>query len=75
MTTYLKVTDESELLGEVIRARREELGLTLADLGQTLGYGLESIRRWEKPSIAGLRRLARALGTTAGTLLDESERE
>ena len=60
--------------GKKIKARREELGLTLEQLGQAVGVGKSTVRKWETGMIANMRRdkiaiLAKALKTTPAYLM------
>lgn len=62
-------------LGSRIRARRQWLEGTQADLGKAIGVGWQMIQKYEagtsEPPAGTLLRLARALKTTIGALLDE----
>lgn len=56
-------------LGEKIQARRKELGLTLEEVGQKVGVGKSTVRKWEQGDIKNMGRdkivaLASALRTT-----------
>ena len=63
-------------LGEVIRERRTELGLTLRKVNQksavALGYISEIERRHKEASSEVLRALAEALGTDVSELVIEA---
>lgn len=66
-------------LGEKIRALRKELGLTLEEVGNAVGVGKSTVRKWESGQIANMRRdkialLAEALRVTPTYLMgwDES---
>ena len=57
-----------------IKARRQELGLTLEDVGQIVGVSKTTIQRWESGEIKNQRRdkivkLAQALQTTPANLM------
>ena len=57
-----------------IKQRREELGLTLEEVGNIVGVGKSTVRKWETGDIANMRRdkiakLAVALHTTPAYLL------
>ena len=62
-------------LGRNIATRRKALGLTQAALAERLGIDTETLSRFERgkhaPSLLTLERLAAALLTTCGVLLDE----
>ena len=34
-------------IGEIIRTRRQELGLTLENIGDYVGVGKSTVRKWE----------------------------
>jgi transcriptional regulator with XRE-family HTH domain len=59
-------------LGEVIKQRRQELGLSQAELANAAGVNLRQIRRYEageqQPVLAVAVRLASALGVTVNDL-------
>ncbi|WP_460885301.1 helix-turn-helix domain-containing protein [Saccharopolyspora gloriosae] len=65
------------MLGRVIRARRKELGRTLAEIAGISGLSAPFLSQIENdranPSMASLQRLADALGTTAVRLLAGAE--
>lgn len=53
-------------IGEKIRARRMELGLTLEEVGNIVGVGKSTVRKWETGMIQNMKRdkidlLAKAL--------------
>lgn len=57
-----------------IRLRREQLGLTLEQVGDIVGVGKSTVRKWETGAIANMRRdkisgLARALRTSPAFLM------
>lgn len=59
--------------GEKIKALRLERGMTLEQVGDIVGVGKSTVRKWESGQIANMRRdkialLARALGVTPGYL-------
>lgn len=43
-------------IGEMICARRKELGLTLEEVGQAVGVGKSTVKKWESGFIANMRR-------------------
>ena len=60
--------------GEKIKALRLERGMTLEQVGDLVGVGKSTVRKWESGQIANMRRdkialLAKALGTTPGFLM------
>ncbi len=62
-------------VNERIHARRKELGLTLEDVGQMVGVGKSTVRKWETGDIANMRRdkiaqLAIALRMSPAELID-----
>jgi len=63
-------------LGEKIRNRRQELNLTLDDLGKVLGVQRSAINKYEKgivdPKVSQIRALASALDLPILYLLDDS---
>ena len=63
-----------------IKQRREELGLTLEEVGNIVGVGKSTVRKWETGDIANMRRdkiakLAVALRTSPAYLLGYDEVE
>ena len=61
-------------LGEKIKALRLERGMTLEQVGDLVGVGKSTVRKWESGQIANMRRdkialLAQALGVTPGYLM------
>lgn len=63
-----------------IKRLREELGLTLEEVGNIVGVGKSTVRKWETGDIANMRRdkiakLAVALHTTPAYLLGYEEVE
>ena len=71
------------MLNDVIRTRRQALGLTQEGLAERLGVSAPAVNKWEKaihyPDITLLPALARVLGVDLNTLLsfqeDITERE
>ena len=66
-----------EALGQLIRERREALGLEQATLASHLSIGQQAVSRWElgrsRPRRAMLSDLAQALSCEEGALLDAGE--
>ena len=64
-------------LNEVIRTRRQALGLTQEQLAQKLGVSAPAVNKWERnlnyPDITLLPALARTLGVDLNTLLSFQE--
>lgn len=61
-------------MGERIKQRRKELGLTLEDVGKAVGVSKSTVRKWETGFIANMRRdkipkLASVLQTTPAELM------
>ena len=61
-------------IGQKIKALREEKGMTLEDLGNKVGVGKSTVRKWETGMIANMRRdkilkVADALGTDPAYLM------
>ena len=61
-------------IGDRIKKLREEKDMTLEDLGNKVGVGKSTVRKWETGMIANMRRdkilkIAEALGTTPGYLI------
>lgn len=61
-------------IGEKIHRLRIENDLTLEELGNKIGVGKSTVRKWEKGIIANMRRdkisaIANALGTTPAYLM------
>lgn len=57
-------------MGQKIKKIREEKGMTLEELGNKVGVGKSTVRKWENGIIANMRRdkiakLANALGCSA----------
>ena len=66
-------------LGKKIRAHRDELGLTQAELADKLGLTYSSVSQWESgratPRTPILRQLAELFGTTVADLMGEDAAE
>lgn len=67
-------------LGEKIRARRKELGMTMEDLGRAVGVQRSAINKYEKDMIkdmkeSTIRSLAKALDVSPMYLLEEDTKE
>ena len=66
-------------LGKKIRAHRDELGLTQAELADRLGLTYSSVSQWESgratPRTPILRQLAELFGTTVADLMGEDATE
>lgn len=65
-------------LKELIKLRREELGLTLEELGKLVGVGKSTIRKWETGMIENMRRdnivaLSKALELSPAILMGWDE--
>ena len=67
--------DTSKIVGEKIKALREDKTITIEELAQRSGLAIEQIERIENnidiPSLAPLIKIARVLGVRLGTFLDE----
>jgi transcriptional regulator with XRE-family HTH domain len=42
-------------VGKLIKERRQQLGLTLEDVGQKVGVGKSTVRKWEEGTIRSIR--------------------
>jgi HTH-type transcriptional regulator, cell division transcriptional repressor len=67
-------------MGDKIYTLRKQLGLTLEDVGNIVGVGKSTVRRWENGDIANMRRdkiakLANALQTTPAYLMGWTNEE
>ena len=65
-------------LGEKIKMLRLQQGLTLEEVGNRVGVGKSTVRKWESGQIANMRRdkialLAKALNTTPSYLMGWGE--
>ena len=66
---------------DIIKKRREELGLTYEQLGNMVGVGKSTVRKWETGLISNMRRdnivaLAKALNVSPALIMgwsDETE--
>lgn len=60
-------------LGARIKRRREELWLTQAELGETIGVSRQHVSFWERdvvtPSLENIKRLAKALQCDLASLI------
>lgn len=69
--------DTSKIVGERIKALRENQGISLEQLAERAGLAIEQIDRIENnidlPSLAPLIKIARVLGVRLGTFLDDQE--
>lgn len=66
-------------LGEKIFTLRKQHGLTLEDVGNAVGVGKSTVRKWENGTIANMKRdkiqaLAKALHTTPQFLMGWEEK-
>ena len=64
----------SKDIGELIRELREKKGMTLEELGDKVGVGKSTVRKWENGMIQNMRRdkvgkLAAALGVSPAYLM------
>ena len=70
------MNDEEPLIGASLRGARRRQGLTLRQVADRVGVTESFLSQVERdiasPSIATLRRIAVALGTTIGVILDEA---
>lgn len=67
-------------IGEMLKTMRLERGLTLEELGNMVGVGKSTVRKWESGQIANMRRdkiaaLAKALGVPPTMFIDASYEE
>lgn len=67
-------------VGDVIKQRRAELGLTLEEVGLLVGVGKSTVRKWEHGMIENMKRdkitkLAAALQLPTAVLLGIEEKE
>ncbi len=68
----------SENLGNLIKELREKQGMTLEELGDKVGVGKSTVRKWENGMIQNMRRdkiakVAAALGVSPAFLLGWTE--
>ena len=67
-------------IGQKIKSLREEKGMTLEELGDKVGVGKSTVRKWETGIIANMRRdkivkVAEALGTDPAYLMGWEKEE
>lgn len=65
-------------VGEKIRARRQELGMTMEDLGRAIGVQRSAINKYEKdlikdPKLSTLAALAKALDVSPMYLMEDDD--
>ena len=69
--------DTSKIVGEKIKALREDKSITIEELAQRSGLAIEQVERIENnidiPSLAPLIKIARVLGVRLGTFLDDQD--
>ena len=69
--------DTSKIVGEKIKALREDKSISIEELAQRSGLAIEQIERIENnidiPSLAPLIKIARVLGVRLGTELAETD--
>ena len=69
--------DTSKIVGEKIKALREDKSITIEELAQRSGLAIEQVERIEGnidlPSLAPLIKIARVLGVRLGTFLDDQD--
>src|SRR3712207_5190917 len=69
--------DASKIVGEKIKALREDKSITREELSERSGLAVEQIKRIEEnidiPSLAPLIKIARVLGVRLGTFLDDQD--
>ena len=63
-------------IGKIIESRRKELGLTLEEVGNAVGVGKSTVKKWETGYISNMRRdrinaLAKILQLNPNVLIDE----
>ncbi len=64
-------------IGRKIKLRRDELGLTLEEVGQAVGVGKSTVRKWETGDIKNMKRdkiskLAYVLKVSPSFIMDEN---
>lgn len=67
-------------IGKIISNRRKELGLTLEEVGKSVGVGKSTVLKWESGYISNMRRdkialLAKVLKMNPTELLCDEERD
>ncbi len=67
-------------IGDAIHARRQQLGLTLEDIGKAVGVGKSTVKKWETGFISNMRRdrinaLAKVLQVSPLVLVVDPESE
>ena len=71
--------DTSKIVGEKIKALREDKSISIEELAQRSGLAIEQIERIENnidiPSLAPLIKIARVLGVRLGTFLDDQDED
>lgn len=69
----------NQTIGQIIREKRTEKGMTQEQLAERLGVTGQAVSKWERdeayPDIALLKELAKALGLSVGELLGEEKEE
>ncbi len=69
--------DTTKIVGEKIKALRQEKNISIEDLAERSGLAIEQIERIENnidiPSLAPLIKIARVLGVRLGTFLDDQD--
>ena len=69
--------DTSKIVGEKIKALRENKSITIEELAKRSGLAVEQVERIEGnidlPSLAPLIKIARVLGVRLGTFLDDQD--
>ena len=69
-----EITPEARAVGREIASARVRRSWTQKDLARESGFDQSTIAKWElgrrSPKVEDLIRLSRALGTTAGAILD-----
>ena len=69
--------DTSKIVGEKIKALREDKSISIEELAQRSGLAIEQVERIENnidiPSLAPLIKIARVLGVRLGTFLDDRD--
>lgn len=69
--------DTSKIVGEKIKALRENKTITIEELAERSGLAVEQVERIENnidlPSLAPLIKIARVLGVRLGTFLDDND--